>query len=394
VLTLAAALGLGLIASQSAQAQTFKVLYKFKGGPDGANPNGGLIQDQQGNLYGTTQGGGVYKSGTVFKLNRAGKETVLYSFTGGTDGGTPTAGVVRDTAGNLYGTTYAGGAYNGGTVFELNDLGGETVLHSFLGGTDGLVPNGLLLDKSGNLFGTTFNGGDPNCDDGNGCGTVFKLDTAEQYAVLSSFIGAPDAAYPTAGVIQDPAGNLYGTTFMGGLYDEGAVFRLDTAGNESVLYYFFSNGLLPNAGLVQDATGRFYGTTWYGGTGCPPGGCGIVFRLTKAGRESVLYSFNGYPTDGFLPQVLILGSAGHLYGATQEGGHYACPIRGMKLGCGTIFELSPTSGGSWHETMLHSFTGKDGKAPSGLVRDKTGTLYGTAHGGGTSDNGVLFKLEP
>jgi uncharacterized repeat protein (TIGR03803 family) len=196
------------------------VLYSFSG-PDGANPQAGVIRDAQGNLYGTTFSGGSGAvcggtgCGVVFELDSTGKETVLYSFLGQADGGGPLAGLLRDSTGHLYGTTIGGGASGAGTVFKLNKVGKETVLYSFKGGADGVSPEaGLIRDSAGNLYGTTAYGGGTACF--GGCGTVFKLDTTGAKTVLHTFTGGTDGALPEADLAQDSAGNLYGTTYNGG----------------------------------------------------------------------------------------------------------------------------------------------------------------------------------
>ena len=218
-------------AATQAQVPTFTVLYSFTGGADGANPQAGLIRDQAGNLYGTA-------SYTVFKVDRAGNETVLYSFAGIPD---VAAGLVEDSEGNLYGATGAGGdlncnAPNGcGTVFKLDSAGKLTVLYTFTGDTDGMGPHATLVrDSSGNLYGTTTDGGDPNCQAPYGCGTVFKLDKTGKEKVLFRFTGGADGALPSA-LFRDEEDNLFGTTTYGGdlscvLYQYipgcGTVFKL------------------------------------------------------------------------------------------------------------------------------------------------------------------------
>jgi uncharacterized repeat protein (TIGR03803 family) len=255
------------------------VLYTFKGAPDGANPAAGVILDTKGNLYGTTQFGGG-GGGTVFKLSKTGKETVLYQFTGGNDGAFPVAGVTRDSKGNLYGTTYNGGMHFYGTVFKLSQTGKETVLHSFTGGSDGGYPRGGVIQGAKYLYGTAFIGGKLSCTFSNvpGCGVVFKLNMTGKETVLYSFNGGTDAAGPAAGVILDAKGNLYGTTQSGGAGGAGTVFELSKTGNETVLYPFTggADGAFPVAGVIQDAKGNLYGTT-------PSGGvynAGVAFKLT------------------------------------------------------------------------------------------------------------------
>ena len=273
-------------------APTYIVLHTFVGSPtDGAVPYAGLTPDGAGNLYGTTlYGGASGQSGTdgfgvVFKLSPTGTETVLYSFTGGADGAFPSAGLVRDAAGNLYGTTNGGGAHNLGVVFKLSPTGAETVLHSFTGGADGGGPRaGLLRDAARNLYGTTLNGGTSvNGPCAGGCGVVFKLspcDSGYDFSVVYTFPGAAEGGNPEAGLIQDPVGNLYGTT---GSLAPGynVVFKLSPAGTETVLYSFVggADGGTPYAGLVRDSAGNLYGTTVDGGDASCGGGCGVVFRL-------------------------------------------------------------------------------------------------------------------
>jgi len=399
-LALAIVLVPAVVGTKSAEAQTFKVLYSFTGGADGGEPLAGLVRDAAGNLYGTTLyggSGGPYGNGVVFELDNAGTETVLYTFTGGTDGGFPYAGLVRDAAGNLYGTTSGGGAYGEGTVFMLDKTGTETVLYSFCSQancTDGACPMaGLLLDAAGNLYGTTESGGSSNCY--LGCGIVFMLDNTGTETVLYSFTGAEgDGEYPVAGLVRDAAGNLYGTTWRGGNLKHncgmgpgcGTAFMLDEAGKETVLHSFGSkaDGAYPYAGLVRDAAGNLYGTTGYGGDS----GLGTAFRLDKTGNETVLHSFRGTRADGAYPEAgFVRDSKGNLYGTTEGGGFNRCDGS-----CGVVFKLDKTG----KETVLYRFTGgSDGEGPSaGLVRDAKGNLYGTAYWGGAGGQGTVFKLTP
>jgi len=197
------------------------VLYSFPGAGDGRHPYSGVIRDAAGSLYGTTGGGGTAGLGVVYKLDTAGHETVLYNFTGGADGSNPSGGVIRDSAGNLYGTTASGGTANWGVVYKLDPSGHETVLHSFTGGADGGRPlAGVTRDSAGNLYGTTGAGGTT------GSGVVYELDAAGQETVLYSFTGY-DGRNPYAGVIRDSAGNLYGTTCYGGKRGGGVVFKIE-----------------------------------------------------------------------------------------------------------------------------------------------------------------------
>jgi uncharacterized repeat protein (TIGR03803 family) len=231
-----------------------------------------VIRDSAGNIYGTTQTGGTAGAGVVFKVNAAGEETVLYSFTGGSDGGFPYGGVVQDSSGNLYGTTNGGGTAGFGVVFKLDTAGNETVLYSFAGGADGGLPySGVIRDSAGNLYGTAQFGGTAYA------GVVYKLDTAGQESVLYSFTGGADGGQPYAGVIRDSAGNLYGTTIGGGAAGAGVVYELDTVGQETVLYSFTggADGGQPYAGVIRDSAGNLYGTTNSGGKESS----GVVFKL-------------------------------------------------------------------------------------------------------------------
>lgn len=408
-LALALVLVPGFVATPSARAQTYKVLHSFTAGTDGATAQAGLVRDAAGNLYSTTSLGGAYGNGTVFKVDKTGAETVLYNFTGGTDGGFPSGALVRDAAGNLYGTTVSGGTGTSclggtascGTVFKLDATGIETVLYSFTGPPDGGNPSaGLLRDAAGNLYGTSAYGGYLlACFSSSGCGTVFKLDSTGTETLLHRFsIG--DGAFPLSGLIPDAAGNLYATTYSGGAYDYGTVFRLDRITSKLTVLYSFNlgpNGANPGSGLIRDAADNLYGTTAYGGDllACS-GGCGTVFKLDSAGTETVLYSFTG-GTDGANPVAgLVRDAAGNLYGTAPSGGDASCSLS-FSIGCGTVFKLDTTG----TETVLHTFTGKDGAGPyASLIRDGSGNLYGTTlSGGDTSCDlpygcGVVFGLKP
>jgi uncharacterized repeat protein (TIGR03803 family) len=378
---LGAMLVFALIGTPSALAQTYtyQVLHSFTRA-DGALPEAGLIRDSVGNLYGTTYYGGASNGGVVFKVDTAGTETVLHSFTGGADGRYPEAGLIADSAGNLYGTNQNGGPSNAGVVFKLNKTG-LTVLHSFTGGADGGTPfAGLIADSAGNLYGTTALGG-------SGFGVVFKLDTSDTETVLHSFTGGADGNGPR-GLIRGPAGNLFGTTTGGGTPNRGVVFKLDTSGTETVLHTFRGpDGRAPVAGLIGDSAGNLYGTTALGGAS----NWGVVFKVDTTGRETVLYSFTG-GADGGQPYAgLIRDAAGNLYGTTRYGG-VTFGVCAQTNPCGVVFKLDALG----TETVLYSFTGgADGGQPyAGLIRDAAGNLYGTTLYGGTSGEGVVFKLTP
>jgi uncharacterized repeat protein (TIGR03803 family) len=305
---------------------TETVLHSFAGSPaDGASPLlGSLVRDREGSLYGTTSAGGASGAGAVFKLDTTGTENLLYSFTGGADGGAPFAGLFRDEDGNFYGTTFLGGASEFGTVFKVDKTGSETVLYSFGGGADGGFPfAGVVREPEGNLYGTTVFGGS------SGLGTAFKLDRRGVETVLHSFTGGVDGGDPTAGLLRDGEGNLYGTTLGGGGSGSGTVFKLDKSGMETVLYSFTGgvDGGGPTARVVRDQEGNLYGTTSAGGGS----GFGTVFKLDKSGMETVLYSFTG-GADGGAPRAgLLRDGEGNLYGTTSAGGG---------SGFGTVFRLT------------------------------------------------------
>ena len=419
-----------LLTSLPGTAQTFSNLHSFTYNPDGGNPYAGLIMDAAGNLYGTTAQGGTGNGGTVFELvNSSGSysEIILHrfnnpSFFGGSDGSYPYAGLIMDAAGNLYGTTWAGGTTGYGTVFELmnptnpsNPSPGtyyETVLHSFTYNPDGGIPYaGLIMDAAGNLYGTTTEGGGTGYE-----GTVFELACTSSSAtnscssfsasdtVLYTFgVSSGDGYIPNAGLIMDAAGNLYGTTAQGGTGNGGTVFELvNSSGSysETILHSFNnsgSDGSSPYAGLIMDAAGNLYGTTWSGGTP----GYGTVFELMSPTNpsnpspgtyyETVLHSFT-YNPDGSYPYAgLIMDAAGNLYGTTYQGD---------ANGTGTVFELmSPTnpsnpSPGTYYETVLQNFnSSSDGSNPyAGLIMDAAGNLYGTTFRGGASNAGTVFEL--
>jgi uncharacterized repeat protein (TIGR03803 family) len=370
-----------------AGASSEKVVYAFlrdiDGTGDGAVPSAGLVADQDGNLYGTTIGGGSAGEGTVFRIAPGGSETILHSFTGGQDGYSPEAALIIDDSGSLYGTTTVGGlSGNNGTVFRIAPNGTETQLYVFTGGSDGGKPiAGLIADGGGNLYGTTHSGG------ANNKGVVFKLAPNGIETVLHSFMGGSDGAYPEAGLIADGQGNLYGTTLNGGSSDNGTVFKLTPDGTETVLHQFMghSDGSGPMGDLVADSKGNLYGTVQFGGLDSCQLGCGIVFKVAPDGTESVFYSFAG-GKDGRQPSSrLIADRRGNLYGSTLFGGQH---------NEGAVFKL--TRQGT--ETVLYSFDrrlNRNGFYPSGpLLADATFThLYGETSGGGHKQ-GVVYVVRP
>ena len=379
---LACVVVLAIIAVPPSQAQTYtqSVVYNFTNNPDGDMPIAPLIQDDKGNLYGTTTFGGTSGSGIVFKINKAGKETILHSFTGAPDGAYPFAGLVRDDAGNLYGTTFSGGTgsctMGCGTVFKVSKSGQEKVLYNFQNANDGSSPySGLVRDDAGNLYGVAEKGGTL------GGGVVFKLNKQGHETVLYNFSGGTDGLLPLGALLLDSAGTLYGTTEQGGDYGHGTVFKLTKKGKLTVLYSFTGadDGDAPVATLLMDATGNLFGMTSQGGTYNK----GTVFKIGKSGKFTSLYTFTG-GADGARPlSSLILDAKGQkLLGTTMQGGS----------GSGVVFSLSKTG----KEKVLYAFTGgADGGFPvAALLLDNAGNLYSTAEMGGSASAGVVFKLTP
>lgn len=372
---------LGTGTAPRAQAQTYTVLHNFTGnggGTDGGSPQSGVVMDSAGNLYGTTYMGGAYDLGVVFKFDTAGNEVIFHTFKGGpSDGGNPYSSLLVDKQGNLYGTVSTGGATgNGGSsgagaVFKLDSSGSLTILYSFTGGADGATPrSGLVMDGHGNLYGTTFNGG------AYGHGVLFKLDSSGNETVIHSFSASgSDGTNSTGDLIMDTAGNIYGTSGGGGAYGYGTIFKVDTSGSYSILYNFLggANGATPGT-LVMDNAGNFYGPVGGGAYGY-----GAIFKLDNSGNETILHSFNY--ADGSAPDgQLTLDSAGNIYGTSHSFG---------PGDWGTVFELDP----SGNLTILHAFSYSDGGAPIGaLVPDVAGNFYGITEEGGTTGVGTFYKL--
>jgi len=314
----------------------------------------------------------------------------LFAFPGGPGGLLP-GSLVPQSASSVYGIAEGGNGcpYGGcGLIYQLGNQG-QVVIHEFTGGWDGSDPRALLSDGHGGTFGTTFSGGVY------GSGVIFRVDASGRFQVLYSFKGAPDGAMPHS-LVRDATGNLYGTTYVGGAYNGGTVFELDQTGKESVIYSFTggADGYLP-AGGVLDSAGNFYGSTFAGGIGCPGNpGCGTVFEVnTTTGEQSVLYSFTGTNGDGETPSHVLRDPQGNLYGDTTGGGNSNC-----EGGCGILFKLSDGSGGSWNETILHTFaSGTDGAYPAGLVASGDaiyGTTGSTLYACSGASCGTIFKLGP
>jgi uncharacterized repeat protein (TIGR03803 family) len=359
----------------SSEAATFKRLVVFNG-PNGATPvETSLVQGLDGNLYGTTLGGGTNSSGTVFKMTPEGTVTVLYSFcslSNCQDGALPYGGLVLANDGNFYGTTSQGGSTDGfGTVFRITPTGKFTTLHIF-DGADGSGPNAPLIQAAnGALYGLTAHGGSSNS------GTFFRMTLQGSLTSLYDFLGT-DLTGP---LVQATDGNFYGTDEFAGTYGHGTVFRLTPGGHFSVLHSFDStDGSAPACGLVQATDGDLYGTTYEGGPSqACPNGCGTVFKITLSGALTTLHYFDG--SDGGLPiAAMIQATDGNFYGTTYAGGN---------KGWGTIFKITPAG----RLTKLHNFQGTDGLQPYGpLSQDTNGNFYGTATYGSGTSQGTAFVL--
>ena len=376
-IVLAAALMLTLFAAQVARAQTFITLHTFTGYPsDGNTPQARLLRDSAGNLYGTTTLGGAYGAGTIFKLDPAGKETILFNFFKAQNkdyGYWPLGGLIQDQSGNLYGTAGYGGdhtcnqPYGCGTVFKLDPTGHLTVLHRF-SEPDGAFPSGTLArDDAGSLYGARY---------GNSANTagVFKLDTAGKLTVLLT--GAD-----IGGVILDGSGNLYGAAYF------GPVFKLNVITGQLRTW-----NINATSGVIPDAAGNLYfggGQVYCSQGASDDSDCGQIYKLDTAGRLTVLHTFFGGADGADLTDILTLDGAGNLYGVSSYGGWPFC--NGPLLyGCGTVFKLDPAG----NFTILHSFLGTtDGdQPPAGLIRDSAGNVYGTSAPYAAPGRGSIFEI--
>jgi uncharacterized repeat protein (TIGR03803 family) len=389
-------------------AQTLTTLHNFDG-TDGYEPSAPLVQATNGDFYGTTNAGGAYvQGGTVFKITPSGTLTTLYSFCsqGGfpscTDGYYPEdAGLVQAPNGELYGTTEGGGVVPpdtipGGTVFKIAPDGPLTTLYTFGSqqGVAGALPfSGLVQAANGDLYGTTVEG-----SAGGGAGTIFKITTSGAMTTLYTFcaqVNCADGDDPYAPLVQATNGYLYGTTTIGGAYGNGTVFKITPSGTLTTLYNFCAQSGCPDGGdsltgLVQATNGDLYGTTYLDGAN----GGGTVFKITPAGTLTTLHSFCAQANcaDGFYPDsALVQATDGNLYGTTSSGGTPCCGLGNRYSG--TVFRITP--GGTL--TTLYNFCAQsgctDGSGPTaGLVQATNGEFYGTTAAGGANGYGTIFSL--
>jgi uncharacterized repeat protein (TIGR03803 family) len=372
---------------QTAQSQTYSVIYDFTGkGNDGATPYGGPILDGLGNLYGTTYLGGRFGAGSVYRLSPTGSSwtySSLYSFRAGADGSGPAFGsLAMGPDHTLFGTTEGGGYF--GTAFVVCACPAkEAVVHSFGTGTDGAQPiGGVVLDAAGNLYGTTSEGG------ASGNGTVFEATRSGHTwteSVIYSFTGGNDGANPPAGVTLDSHGNLYGTSSFGGANGVGAIYKLthsNSGWKETILYNFqgLTDGQNPVGGVVLDSSGNLYGTTFDGGVN----GGGTVYELSASRIFTTLYSFSGGYGGPY--NKLTLDKNGNIYGFTNGDG---------ANGLGSIFKLTTSNGTYTFSDLHDFGGGSDGASPYGSVAvDGSGNVFGTAAVGGGQNQGLVFEITP
>jgi uncharacterized repeat protein (TIGR03803 family) len=390
---------IALLASTASAANTTKLIYSFAGSGDGEYTDTELVMDPSGNLYGTSVLGGTFSSGTVFEITAAGAHLVLYNFTGGPDGAQPYKGVTLDTQGNLYGTAVTGGSGSCeggcGVVYKLTKSGSswtQSVLHSFTGGSDGSGPGSpVAFDTKGNLYGTTPTGGK------NGLGVVYELTPGGgswTLTVVHTFTGVTDGSGGSAGrLLIDSLGNLYGVCTVGGANGFGNVYEISPSQGKwtfKTLYTFKDqpDGASPYGGVVSDKSGNLYGTTYYAGAN----DFGTVYKIAHSGStwtESVLYSFKG-GMDGASPiSSLVADSSGNFYGTTSEGGASSC-------GCGVIFKLTKSSTSKWTESVVYRFPGtpSPGFAYNGMINGLGTNFYGATVHGGTDNDGAVYEFTP
>ncbi|MEP7311715.1 MAG: choice-of-anchor tandem repeat GloVer-containing protein [Pseudomonadota bacterium] len=375
-----------IAAPQGANLLTLAILGTIT--DSGTNVRGDMLLASDGNFYLASYGGGTAGGGAILQMTPAGTVTNIHSLAGAPNEGlTPYGGLIEGVDGDLYGTTYLGGAHSVGTVFKVTKAGAYTNLYSFDNASKGafLPYTGLVQAPDGNLYGTTLRGGS------NDLGTVYKVTTTGTFSVLHNFDGNSGKS-PEGKLVVGADGALYGTTLLGGANDRGVVYKITTAGTITTLYSFAplgafndrgvatnADGANPRAGLLLGADGNFYGTSYQGGTQ----GWGTVFRMTPAGAISTLHSFAGAPTGGANPLAGVTqGADGSLYGTTEKGG---------PASQGIAWQIAPD--GTFH--LLHGFTGitTDGSTPYSTLVPLSGALYGVTYSDSVSGTGTIYKLD-
>ncbi|MBV8976700.1 MAG: hypothetical protein JO261_02135 [Alphaproteobacteria bacterium] len=365
--------GLGAAAllwqSFGVSAHALHTLYAFSGGSDGGAPLS-LVQDSQGNLFGTTAAGGANGHGTVFKLTPSGTETVIYSFPAGRGG--PIGNIAMDSHGNILGVTYDGGDHGYGSVFLVAQDGFERDIIDFDGSSDSGSPRGgVIVDSHDNIYGTTTVGSED-------MGTLFEISPGPNgFKQLHVFQGGDGGASPEGALVRDGSGNLYGTTHLGGINQSGIVFELTASGQFKTLHEFDNGDGEAANGLIMDGAGNLFGTTIQGGAG----GYGTVFEMKAARTFHLLYSFTGH-ADGLYPLcTLAMTPVGGVFGTTTQGGAGAA---------GTLFRVSLIG----VLKTVHAFQRSDGSSPAGnLVVDQSHNLYGMTDSGGPANAGTVFQIE-
>jgi uncharacterized repeat protein (TIGR03803 family) len=370
-----------LAAAQPAQAQTYTVLHDFTGGVDGAFPHQ-IIQGSDGNFYGTATNGGAKNHGDIFAISPSGVFNVLYSFTGGADGCQPEGPVFRDSNGDIYGTTHECGdpKCRCGVIFKLDTNNILTVLHTFTRETEteGVFPSNNIVSVKGELYGATESG------------VLYKITKKGHYTVIHAF-GSQTTLSTQSDLIRDSAGNIYGDTYY-------SIYKLDTAGNFSVLYTF-AGGAKDGQGLagrvILGSSGTITGANQFTPASQP--GCGLIFRLEVDGTVKVLHRFHD-GADGCSPQTGLIDIGGTIYGTADFGGDISCDTEDG--GCGVLFQISKNGVYS----VVHTFSGPDGALiQDELTKGNDGSIYGASKVGGSvaacddfpvSGCGVIRKYTP
>jgi uncharacterized repeat protein (TIGR03803 family) len=372
-----------------AQSATIESLYSLNAATDGSTPYGNVVQGPDGNYYGTTAQGGVNGNGTVFRVTPKGVYTVLYAFQGSPDGQNPQANLYLASDGNFYGTTARGGANGGGTIFRVSSTGVFTLLYTFTNGTDGGFPSaGVIEGSDGNFYGTTVSGGAINAAGFTGYGTIFQMTPNGVLTTIYTFTGGDaDGSSPYAGLVEGSDGFLYGTTNSDEVGDTGyyfgSVFKVSKTGAFKTLYHFGdgNDGGNPDGGLLEAQDGSFYGSTHNGGLFANDDddtGQGVLYNITPSGVFKTMYEFTGQADSGRPEGTLTFGSDGNLYGTTTISP------------AGTLFQLTPSGG----FVTLGQLGANPTESLGGPIVGSDGNFYGTTDNGGANTNGSIFEAIP